>query len=404
MKILVAHNRYHYRGGEDTVVDAEVSLLRERGHDVMLYSRDNNELTHFHPASAALSAIWSRQTEKDIAKLSASFAPDVIHAHNTFPLISPSLYGIAERLCIPVVQTLHNFRLLCPQAMLLRQGRTCEECVGHLPWRAVVHRCYRHSYSQSAVSASMLTLHRWRGTWHEGVSRYIVLNQLCRDKFIRGGLPADRLRIKPNFVEARRVPRWDDRKAGIYIGRLSTEKGLEILARAMSRLPQLCIDVYGKGPLQSFVEKAPGLRHGGFKSPEQLVEHLHAAAYAVAPSTGVESFGLVAIEAFSCGTPVIGTRHGGLAELVEHGKTGLLVTPGDVDELAHAIAWAESNPAAMRQMGQAARAEYLARYTPEHNYEILLEIYGEAISEGKIRRLSETNLDGERCAENCAGG
>jgi glycosyltransferase involved in cell wall biosynthesis len=134
------------------------------------------------------------------------------------------------------------------------------------------------------------------------------------------------------------------------------------------------------------------------------VEHLHTAAYAVAPSTGVESFGLVAIEAFSCGTPVIGTRHGGLAELVEHGKTGLLVTPGDVDELAHAIAWAETNPAAMRQMGQAARAKYLARYTPEHNYEILLEIYGEAISEGKIRRLSKTNLDGERCAENCAGG
>ena len=392
MKILVAHNRYHYRGGEDTVVDAEVSLMRERGHQVMLYSRDNNELSQIHPATAALSAIWSRQTEKDITQLHGSFAPDLIHAHNTFPLISPSLYGIAARLHIPVVQTLHNFRLLCPQAMLLRQGLACEECVGHSPWRAVLHRCYRNSYSQSAVSATMLTVHRWRGTWRDGVSRYIVLNQLCRDKFMRGGLPASRMRIKPNFVEASRVPQWEDRKGGIFIGRLSTEKGLEVLARAMAMLPQLCVDVFGKGPLENLVAESAGLHYGGFKSPEQLVKKMHTAAYVVAPSTGVESFGLVAIEAFACGTPVIGTRHGGLAELIEHGKTGLLVKPGDVDELAHAIAWAETHPAAMRQMGQAARAEYLARYTPEHNYEILLGIYAEAIN------------DGVRHAENCAGG
>lgn len=382
MKILVAHNRYHYRGGEDTVVDAEVALLRERGHQVKLYSRDNNELAHIKPARAALSAIWSRQTEKEIAQLSNSFAPDLIHAHNTFPLISPSLYGVAARLKIPVVQTLHNFRLLCPQAMLLRQGRACEECVGHLPWRAVMHRCYRNSYSQSAVSATMLTLHRWRGTWREGISRYIVLNQLCRDKFMRGGLPANRLRIKPNFVEARRMPQWQGRKGGIFIGRLSTEKGLAILAQAMIKLPKLCVDVFGKGPLENLVENSPGLHYGGFKSPEQLAEKMHAAAFLVAPSTGVESFGLVAIEAFACGTPVIGTRHGGLAELIEHGKTGLLVKPGDPDELAHAIAWAETHPDAIRQMGQAARAEYLARYTPEHNYEILLKIYAEALNDG----------------------
>jgi glycosyltransferase involved in cell wall biosynthesis len=392
MKILVAHNRYHYRGGEDTVVDAEISLLRERGHEVVLYSRDNNELSQMQPAAAALSAIWSRQTEKDLTELSESFAPDLIHAHNTFPLISPSLYGAAARFRIPVVQTLHNFRLLCPQAMLLRQGHACEDCVGHLPWRAVLHRCYRQSYAQSAVTSAMLTVHRWRGTWRDGVSRYIVLNQLCRDKFMRGGLPAHRLRIKPNFVESTRVPHWKRRKGGIFIGRLSTEKGVDILASAMNRLPHLYVDVYGKGPLQAFVEGAPGLHYGGFQLPSQLVERLHAAAYVLAPSTGVESFGLVAIEAFACGTPVIGTRHGGLAELIEHGKTGLLVPPGDAVELARAMAWAEANPAAMRQMGEAARAEYLARYTPEHNYEILLAIYREAVS------------DGGRYAENCAGG
>lgn len=412
MKILVAHNRYHYRGGEDTVVDAEVALLRERGHEVMLYSRDNNELNNIQPAAAALAAIWSRQTEKDIAQLSSSFAPDLIHAHNTFPLISPSLFGIAAQLRIPVVQTLHNFRLLCPQAMLLRQGRACEDCVGHLPWRAIAHRCYRHSFSQTSVTAVMLAVHRWRGTWRNEVSRYIVLNQLCRDKFTSGGLPAERLRIKPNFVGSSREPHWENRKGGIFIGRLSTEKGVEILASAMTRLPQCRIDVYGKGPLQAFVEQAPGLRYGGFQSPSQLIERLHGAAFVLAPSTGVESFGLVAIEAFACGTPVIGTRHGGLAELVEHGKTGLLVTPGDAAELASAISWAQANPAAMQDMGRAARDDYLARYTPEHNYDILLGIYQEAINDagcsivnGKRSEAQEraTLATGRGHAENCAG-
>ncbi|MGB4346060.1 MAG: glycosyltransferase family 4 protein [Burkholderiaceae bacterium] len=381
MKILVVHNRYYYRGGEDTVVDAEGSLLRGHGHQVRLYSRDNNELSHLSRTHTALSTIWSRQTERDVKDICTDFAPDVIHAHNTFPLISPSLYGVAARLQIPVVQTLHNFRLLCPQAMLLRQERVCEACVGHLPWRAVAHRCYRNSYSQSAVTVAMLAAHRLRGTWRKQISRYIVLNQLCRDKFTQGGLPLERMRIKPNFVESVRAPQWEKRQGGMFIGRLSVEKGIGILAQALTHLPEIRIDVFGKGPLQNLVTQSPGLRYGGFQSPAQLTRRLHDAAYVVVPSTGVESFGLVAIEAFACGTPVIATRHGGLAELVVHGKTGLLVAPGDADDLACAISWAEANPAAMLTMGKAAYAEYLTRYTPEHNYDLLVRIYREAIAE-----------------------
>jgi glycosyltransferase involved in cell wall biosynthesis len=385
MNILVAHNRYHYRGGEDTVVDAEVALLRERGHTVLIYSRDNSELNQMHPASAALATLWSQQTLKDIQRLCRDFEPDLIHAHNTFPLISPSLYGAAARCQVPLIQTLHNFRLLCPQAMLLRKEQACEECIGHLPWRAVVHRCYRQSLPQTTVAAGMLSLHRWLGTWQNSVSRYIVLNQLCHEKFVRGGLPAERLRIKPNFVSSGHVPDWQQRAGGMFVGRLSKEKGLAILAQAMARLPRLVIDIYGKGPLQTFVELSPGLRYGGFQSTDKLAEKLHRAAYLVVPSTGVESFGLVAIEAFACGTPVIGTRHGGLAELVAHGKTGLLVKPGDSAALARMIAWAETHPAEMRQMGKAARAEYLARYTPERNYDILLDIYREVLADAQTR-------------------
>jgi len=380
MKILVVHNRYLYRGGEDTVVDAEVNLLRQRGHQVWVYSRDNTEIQYLSAFDAAKTTFWSRQTVQALQKIHQQFSPDLIHAHNTFPLISPSLYPTAQKLRIPVVQTLHNFRLVCPQAMLLRNGKHCEACVGKLPWRAMVHRCYRHSLPQTALTSAMLTLQRLRGSWHQQIHRFIVLNQLCREIFARGGLPMDKLRIKPNFVESPEEPTWLHRRGGLFIGRLSTEKGIDVLINALDKLPNHVIDVFGKGPLQALVEASPRLRYGGFQSSDVLRQKLNEAAYLVMPSTGVESFGLVAIEAFACGTPVIATRHGGLRELIIHGQNGLLVPPNDANALAAAIAYAESHPDAMRRMGMAARNNYLTAYTPERNYEQLIQIYHEAVN------------------------
>ncbi len=380
MKILVAHNRYLYRGGEDTVVDAEVNLLRQRGHQVWVYSRDNTELQYLTPFNAAKTTFWSRQTVQELQKIHQQFSPDLIHAHNTFPLISPSLYGIAKKLRIPVVQTLHNFRLVCPQAMLLREGKHCEECVGKLPWRAIVHRCYRQSLPQTALTSTMLMVQRMKGIWHQQISRFIVLNQLCREIFARGGLPMDKLRIKPNFVESPEEPQWQHRQGGLFIGRLSTEKGIAVLINALNKLPDRMIDVFGKGPLQALVEASPRLRYGGFQSSDVLRQKLNDAAYLVMPSTGMESFGLVAIEAFARGTPVIGTRHGGLRELIRHGQNGLLVPPNDANALASAIAYAESHPDQMRRMGMAARKNYLTSYTPERSYEQLIQIYHEAVN------------------------
>lgn len=380
MKILVAHNHYLYRGGEDTVVDAEVNLLRQRGHQVWVYSRDNTEIQYLIPFESAKASFWSRQTVQELEKIHQQFSPDLVHAHNTFPLISPSLYGVAQKLRIPVVQTLHNFRLVCPQAMLLREGKHCEACVGELPWRAIVHRCYRQSLPQTVLMSTMLTVQRLRRIWHQQISRFIVLNQLCREIFVRGGLPMDRLRIKPNFVESHQEPQWQHRQGGLFIGRLSTEKGIEVLINALDKIPSHVIDVFGKGPLQALVESSPRLRYGGFQSSDVLRQRLSDAAYLVMPSTGVESFGLVAIEAFACGTPVIATRHGGLRELIQHGQNGLLVPPIDANALATAIAYAESHPDHMRRMGMAARNNYLTSYTPERNYEQLMQIYHEAVN------------------------
>ncbi|MCE2831143.1 MAG: glycosyltransferase family 4 protein [Oxalobacteraceae bacterium] len=366
MRILVAHNAYLYRGGEDTVVESEIALLQRHGHEVMLYRRDNTELDTLPRWQAAMDSVWSKRTVMEVGRLLESFQPHLIHAHNTFPLISPSLYGVAEEFGIPVVQTLHN------------------------SWRAVLHRCYRGSLAQSAVRAGMASGHRMLGTWRNRVRRYIVLNKMCREIFIRGGLPPEKLSIKPNFVEAAGAPDEHTRRGGLFIGRLAAEKGLLTLAQAIRQKPVTRIAVCGSGPLQATVEQSEGLDYIGFLQGEALRNRISNAEFLVMPSTGIESFGLAAIEAFACGTPVIASRHGGLREIVEHGHNGLLVTPGSADELADAIAYAVSNPMQMRSMGLEAYQTYLARYTPERNYTTLLDIYHQALTPLPTSLTAET--------------
>lgn len=382
MKILIAHNAYQQRGGEDVVVEAEAAMLRGFGHDVRVYQRHNDEIRQMSGAAAATDALWSFRSAREVAQLCADFAPDVIHAHNTFPLISPSLYWAAARRNTPIVQTLHNFRLLCPQAMLLREGRICEDCVGKLPWRAVTRKCYRDSAVQSAVLAGMLSLHRAAGTFRHKLIRYIALNQFCKDKFIEGGLPAEQISIKPNFTARRPAVPEGPRKGGLFVGRLAPEKGIGTLIDAAAQLgcSRPLIRVAGSGPLEPRVRQAFGDACLGFQPPDRIAELLREAEYLVAPSACYETFGLAVIEAFSCGTPVIASRHGGLGELVKDGVTGLLVDPSDAADLATKLAWADRHPEAMRRMGRAARAEYEAKYTPEKNYRMLIGIYEDAIA------------------------
>jgi len=380
MKILIAHNAYQHRGGEDVVVEAEIALLRSYGHDVQIYQRHNDEIKQMSGTAAAAAAVWSARSMREIGQACERFAPDVIHVHNSFPLISPSLYWAAARRNVPVVQTLHNFRMICPQAMLLRDGKICEDCVGKLPWRAVARKCYRDSAPQSAVLAGMLTLHRAAGTFQHKITRYIALNQFCKDKFIEGGLPEALISIKPNFAARRPAPLEQARRGGLFVGRLAPEKGLDTLIDAIAQMGHASIKIVGAGPMEPRIRQAFGDAYLGFQPAERITALLHEAQYLVVPSTCYETFGLVAIEAFACGTPVIASRHGGLGELVKDGVTGLLVDPSDAADLAAKIAWAERHPEAMRRMGRAARVEYEAKYTPEKNYRMLIEIYEDAIA------------------------
>lgn len=380
MKILIAHNAYQHRGGEDMVVDAEINLLREHGHDVEIYRQHNDALNHMPRAVAAVTTVWSQRSTHDIDLLCDRFAPDVIHVHNTFPLISPSLYWAAARRKVPVVQTLHNFRLLCPQAIFLRDGKICEDCVGKMPWRAVTRKCYRESTMQSAVLTGMLATHRALGTYRERVTRYIALNRFARDKYVEGGLPAHLFRIKPNFVQSDAQPSWTNRHGGMYVGRLSPEKGIGVLTEAIRHVPDAAIDVIGSGPLEETVHQAFGTHYLGYRSLDEIMTRMGFAQFLILPSICYENSPRTIIEAFACGLPVIASRLGALPDIVRDGVTGLLFNPVDAADLAAKIAWANTHPEQMMRMGQAARAEYLAQYTPERNYETLMDIYEDAIN------------------------
>lgn len=384
MRVLIVHNRYQLRGGEDVVAEAETALLRDNGVEVCVYQRSNDELRQMPRALAALSTIWSRRAAIEIGELCDRQRPDLIHFHNTFPLVSAAPYWTAAARQIPVVQTLHNFRLLCPQAMLLRDGLPCHDCVGRLPWRAVTRRCYHGSAAQSGVAAAALVAHRLIGSYRRRVQAYIALSCFSRAQYIAGGLPAQRIHVKPNFVEDRCEAAPMRRGGGLFVGRLSAEKGVAMLIDAVTLLGERAgpLRVVGDGPLAAPVRAAFGAGYLGQRSPAQVGALMRSSSFLVAPSTCLETFGLVAIESFAAGLPVIASGHGGLGELIEDGVTGLHVRPGDAADLARKIAWARAHPEAMAAMGRAARARYLALYTPQRNFTLLQSIYHHVLSSG----------------------
>lgn len=382
LRVLIVHNAYQLRGGEDSVVEAESALLREHGHEVSLWTRHNDEVNAMSRLDVARQTLWSQSTWRGVQERVAAFRPDVIHVHNTLPLVSPSVFWAADHAGVPVVQTLHNFRLMCPQATFLRDGRVCEDCLGKaFPWPAIQHRCYRDSALQTAAVAGTVSLHRALGTWRRKVSRYIALNDFCRDKFVAGGLPSERIDIKPNFVDRMQEPVWQGRRGGLYVGRLSVEKGVATLLEAMRLHPGHGIEVIGGGPLQDEVQAVAGAAWLGPQPLDVVMARLSQAAFLVLPSACYEGFPRTLVEAFACGVPVIASRHGSLAELVEHGRTGLLVEPSQPQALAEAVRWAQAHPEAVLQMGRQARETYLARYTPERNLQQLEGSYLRAISQ-----------------------
>lgn len=380
MKILLVHNAYQQPGGEDEVVRTERRLLEERGHDLVPFTRHNDEIERMAALSVAGATLWSRATRRDLARLLKRERPDIVHCHNTFPLISPSAYYAARDAGTPVVQTLHNYRLVCSNAQLFRDGGPCEDCVGKsLPWPGVLHACYRDDRRASAVVVAMLGLHRALGTWSRLVARYIALTEFARRKFVEGGLPADRIAVKPNFLHPDPGPGRGDGGFALFVGRLSEEKGIETLLRAWEGIDDVPLRIVGEGPLAPLVreaaERTGSVRWLGRLPQEEVQRLLGEARCLVVPSRWYEGFPRVVVEAYARGTPVVASRLGGLAEIVDGRRTGRLFRPDDADELARAVRSIDAEAGALRA---AARAEFEARYTAEASYRTLMRIYAEA--------------------------
>ena len=384
-RVLMVHNAYQLAGGEDGVVTAELALLRRHGHEVLELRRDNHRID---PQAGAIGrlrlaaeTLWSCASHAEALELLRRHRPDVVHVHNTFPLISPSLYWACAKVGVPVVQTLHNFRLACPQAMFLRDGKVCERCLGKTPLPALVHGCYRESRAQTAVVVGMLALHRSLRTFERKVTRYIALNEFCRAKFIQAGLPAQRIVVKPNFVDLPQRPQTRARDGLLFVGRLSAEKGVEVLRDAWRGCDEMRLRVAGVGPAAHVLERQPGVHMLGPQTPEQVQAEMGSASALVLPSIWYENFPRTLVEAFAAGLPVIASRIGALAELVEDGRTGLLFEPGNANDLNRVLRWAHTHAPEMAAMGANARARYESHYTPDINYRQLLAIHRSAMDD-----------------------
>jgi glycosyltransferase involved in cell wall biosynthesis len=392
MKILQLHNRYQIQGGEDGVVAAEQQLLQQYDHQVERLELTNDSIvTAVDRGLAAVQAVYSWPAKRQVAAAIAAYQPDVVHVHNFFPLLSPSIYDACQAQRVPVVQTLHNYRLGCVKAMMFRDNQVCETCLEqNNPWLGVKYACYRDSKAQSAVVAAMLTYHRWGRTWQDKVDAFITLTDFQRQKLVQAGLPSHKMHVKPNFLapSADHPPVPETLPFVLFVGRLSVEKGVALLIQAYAQQPQLpLLKIVGDGPERSGLEQqvaAAGLsakiQFLGYQSKPQVLQLMQQALALVFPSIWYEGFPLTIVEAFGSGLLPIVSRLGSMAEIVQDQVNGLHFTANDPVDLARQIDRIATQPQLRQQLADAAKQTYLQLYTPERNYEALMAIYQQVLS------------------------
>ncbi len=369
-------------------MNAEKRMLEENGHTVIQYLRHNDEIDSFGPIQKAglfFNTTWSMKSSRQLNRLIRVEHPQVVHFHNILPLISPATYYTCSRHGIPVVQTLHNFRLLCPTGLLFRNHGICEDCITHNLTRSIVHGCYRNSRIQTSAVACMTAFHNWLGTWGKKVDAYIALTRFMKEKFISGGLPGDKLFIKPNFPGHPSLYSPGHKGYALFLGRLSEEKGVMTLLKAWEGVKGMRLKIAGDGPLNETLRqysKKKSLDQVdflGYVTGKVLQKQMNDAMLVIHCSECYEGLPLSIMEAFSAGKPVLASKLGAGAILVRDKKNGFHYAPGNPKDLADKVKWALSHPEKIEQMGQTARVTYENEYTAVKNYNQLMDIYTHVI-------------------------
>lgn len=389
MRVLILHNRYKLHGGEDVVVQQESRMLRDAGFTVEVMEVSNDDIeSGFDKLTTAVMSIYSPRMRDAVEQRIRDMNADVLHVHNFFPKLSPAVYDSGIRTNCAVVQTLHNYRLVCPGGLLFRDGAICEECLGRsfaLP--SVQHGCYRGSKVGSATVAAITAIHRVRGTWSNRVDRYIVLNDYARSVFVsHAKLPQAKVRVKANVIPDTGLGRRSGGYA-LFVGRLSPEKGIDTLLEAAMR-KEFCLPlkIAGTGPMEGKVkgaaERCATIQYLGAQSRDEVVQLIGNSLVEIVPSEWHEAGGpLVIGEAFAAGVPVITSAMEPMSTVVQDGMNGLHYTPKDPTDLCRAVAKIADNPELVAAMRVEARSRYEAMYLPETNLRALVDIYREAIVE-----------------------
>lgn len=400
-RILLVHERYQQAGGEDGVFAMQAALLRERGHAVSTLEVDNDEIAAITGLNGrlrlAIDTVWSREGARRVRAAIRATRPEILHAHNTFPLLSPAIFAAAHDEGVATVLTLHNFRLVCPSAVLFRDGAPCHDCVGlALGLPGVIHACYRGSRAATATVAAMAAFHRARRTWARDVDRFVVLAPFMRDLLTRGGFPRARMTVAPNVVA--RPPAIAAPTVGpfLFVGRLAEEKGVRVLLDAWRRLDgRLPLEIAGSGPLEMDVRAAAAsdasITYLGRLDRAGVDAALARSVALVVPSVWYEVCPLTIIEAFASGRPVIGSGHGGIADLIVDGESGWHVRPGDPADLAAVVSRVAADPAGRRAAGEAARRIFEERHSLDRGHGDLLQVYDAA-----LQRRHRTSASGRR--------
>ncbi|MDP3024957.1 MAG: glycosyltransferase family 4 protein [candidate division Zixibacteria bacterium] len=412
MKILFVNKYYHPSGGPETVMLQSKEKLESLGNEVILFSMQhprnletcyskyfvcnadyNNSNSFFNKAKMSLNIFYSLEAKKKMELLLEEEKPDLAHLHNIYHQISPSILPVLKKKGVPVVMTLHDFKLVCPNYTFLRKGDPCESCEGKHFYRAVIHKCVKNSYWKSLVCAVEMYLHKILRIY-ESVDRFIVLSQFSKERFISYGLPEDKLTFLPNYIEIPSLPKSEAQERYIlFFGRLSDKNGIFTLIKAMKRLLEIKLLVLGEGEQKELIQnyirenKMENVQILGFKKGEELRKLIRESSFTVFPNHYYHLCPMTILESFGFGKPVIGSNLGSVPELIEDGVNGLLFEPKNVDDLADKIRYLFHHPLLAEKMGISARKKVEEKYSEEEYYKKLLGLYDSLIKNGGTKNV-----------------